>query len=87
LIPEEVDRAALKKNEEEIEGREDDNHCGSCMDDVFVDRLNAYSKKEDCYGTSNNGRGDSVEDLAEPPVVQRFGDVLERDVCKVPAGS
>jgi hypothetical protein len=80
LSPEKAHRGALEEYEEEIE-------CGigayeeeSGVDDVFVDWLDADSKQEDCDGEADKDSGDGVEELAEPPEVECFGDVGWGDV-------
>jgi hypothetical protein len=70
----------LEEYEEEIEYGIGDYEEEGGVDDVFVDRLDADSKQEDGDGEADEYDGDGVEELAEPPEVECFGDVDRGDV-------
>ena len=65
----------MEEHEEEIEGGIGDYEDEGGVDDVFVDRLDAYSEEEDSDGEADEDSGDGVEELAEPPEVECFRDV------------
>jgi hypothetical protein len=80
LSPEKAHRGALEEYQEEVEGGIGDYEEEGGVDGVFVDWLDADSEQEDGDGEANEDCCDGVEELAEPPEVECFGDVGRGDV-------
>jgi hypothetical protein len=52
-----------------------------------VDRLDADSKEEDGDGEADENSGGGIEELAEPPEIESFGNASGRDIGHMPAGA
>jgi hypothetical protein len=77
----------LEEYEEEIEGGEGDHEEEGGVDNVLVDRLDADSKEEDGDGEADENSGGGIEELAEPPEIESFGNASGGDIGHMPAGA
>lgn len=75
LFPEIADRRALKQNKEEICRREEAHHGQRSVHNISMHRVDNQPQQQNRNREPDEDGGNGIEDLAEPPVVQRFWDV------------